>query len=302
MIKRTFIILFFFVCSGVISAQQDLRFSQYMFNLYQVNSAYAGSRNAISMAAIVRSQWTGIDGAPALQSFTAHAPIMGKNIGVGVKVINQSAGASDKTRILGTFAYNFRLGKGNLAFAISSGMINNRFNWGEAKFKDQIDQVQTSGVSNSYTVGFDFASYYYASTWYLGLQVENLNESEFETIQEGINKNYLNFNFVAGKAFVLNRNIVFKPSFLIRGTKDFYLGEVNLSLLFNETFWVGISYRTNTELSLILEYNLNKKLRIGYSYDYAFSSVQSRNSGSHEIFLGYDIKVKSKKMVSSRYF
>ena len=203
---------------------------------------------------------------------------------------------------MATFAYHFKLGPGRLSFGISAGLLNNRFNWGKAKFKDQIDQVQTSGVVNSYTPGFDFAGYYYASTWYAGFQFENLNESEYETLQKGTNKNYLNYNFITGKAFVINEAIVFKPSILLRGTKGNFIGEINLSLLFNETFWTGISYRTNSELSLILEYNLNQKFRIGYSYDYAFKSIQSRNSGSHEIFLGYDIRVKTKKMVSSRYF
>ena len=302
MIKRLIILFNLLVWSGILSAQQDVRFTQYMFSLYQVNSAYAGSRDAISMVGIFRTQWTGIVGAPSLQSFTIHAPILNKNIGVGLKAINQSAGASDQTKIMATFAYNFKLGSGRLAFGISAGLLNNRFNWGKATFKDQADQVQTSGTTNSYSPGFDFAGYYYAPTWYAGFQIENLNESEYETLQQGTNKNYLNYNFIAGKAFVLKHDIVFKPSILLRGTKSSFMGEINLSLLFNETFWVGITYRTNSELSLILEYNLNQKLRIGYSYDYAFKSIQSRNSGSHEIFLGYDIQVKTKKMVSSRYF
>ncbi len=283
-------------------AQQEMRFTQYMFNLYQVNSAYAGSRDAISLAAIVRSQWTGIDGSPTMQSITANAPILSKNIGLGFKAINQSAGASDQTKVMGTFAYHLRLGSGRLAFGVSAGLLNNRFNWGKAQFKDQIDQVQTSGVQNSYTAALDFASYFYMPTWYVGFQLENLNQSEYETIEGGNSKNRLNYTIIAGKAFAFSNAIVFKPSLLLRGTIGSFIGELNLSLLFNETFWVGITFRSTTELSFIFEYNLNQKLRIGYSFDYSINSIQSQYSGSHELFLGFDIQVKNKNKVSPRYF
>jgi len=302
MIKRLTIVFYLLVWTGLLTAQQEMRFTQYMFSLYQVNSAYAGSRNAISMVGIFRAQWTGIEGAPTLQSFTVNAPFEKKNIGVGIKVINQSSGASNQNKVMATFAYQFKVGTGRWAFGISAGLLNNRFNWGKAQFKDPVDQVQTSGTVNNYSASFDIASYYYASTWYAGFQFENLNQSKFETIQNGINKNYLNYNIIAGKAFVINYDLIFKPSIMLRGTKGGFIGDFNISLLFIETFWAGITYRTNSELSLIFEYNFNQKLRIGYSYDYAFKSIQSRNSGSHEIFLGYDIRVKTRKLVSSRYF
>ena len=302
MIKR--IVIYCFLIFGSITsyAQQEMRFTQYMFNLYQVNSAYAGSREAISLAAIVRTQWTGIEGSPTMQSITATAPVFSKNIGLGFKAINQSTGASDQTRVMATFAYHLRLGNGKLAFGGSAGLLNNRFNWGKAQFKDQIDQVQTSGVENSYSAALDFAIYFYMPTWYVGVQFENLNQAEYETVKGGNSINYLNYTIIAGKAFPLNNNIVFKPSFLLRGTKGSFIGELNLSLLFNEVFWVGITYRSVTELSLIFEYNLKQKLRIGYSFDYSINSIQSQYAGSHELFLGFDIQVKNKNMVSPRYF
>ena len=298
------IVIFYFLVFGSVTivAQQEMRFTQYMFNLYQVNSAYAGSREAISLAAIVRTQWTGIDGSPTMQSITATAPILSKNIGLGFKAINQSTGASDQTRVMATFVYHLRLGNGKLAFGGSAGLLNNRFNWGKAQFKDQIDQVQTSGIENSFSAALDFALYFYMPTWYVGIQFENLNQSEYETIKGGTSINYLNYTIIAGKAFPLNNNIVFKPSLLLRGTKGSFIGELNLSLLFNEVFWVGITYRSVTELSLIFEYNLKQKLRIGYSFDYSINSIQSRYAGSHELFLGFDIQVKNKNMVSPRYF
>lgn len=302
MTKRVIFISFLVFTTLYSMGQQETRFTQYMFNLYEVNSAYAGSRETFSLAAIVRSQWTGIDGAPQMQSISMNTPILTKNIGIGIKIRNESAGASSSTRFSGSFAYRFRLLRGKLAFGLSVGLLNNRFNWAKAEFKDPSDQVSNSGIENTYSPTFDFAGYYFNSSFYVGFQVDNLNQSQINVLVDGSSKNYSHFTAIIGKAFVINEKIVFKPSALFRSTQAAQQFELNLSFLFNETLWTGITFRSDTELSIILEYNLNQKLRFGYSYDFALNSIQSHNSGSHEFFIGYDIQVKNKNMASPRYF
>jgi type IX secretion system PorP/SprF family membrane protein len=302
MIKKGLNISFFLILTLSLGAQQESRFTQYMFNLYEVNSAYAGSRETFSMAGIVRSQWTGLEGAPKLQSLTMNTPILTKNIGVGLKFKNESSGASSQSKFSGSFAYRFRVLQGKLAFGLSVGLLNNRFNWAKAEFKDPSDQLRDSGTENSYTPTFDFAAYYSTSTFYIGFQLDNLNQSKIDVLLDGSYKNYSHFTAIVGKAFALSNKVVFKPSALFRSTQAAQQFEVNISFLFNETLWAGITFRSDTELSLILEYNLNQKLRFGYSYDYALNSVQNQFSGSHEFFLGYDIQVKNKNMASPRYF
>lgn len=56
-------------------AQQDAQYTQYMFNTMSVNPAYAGSRGQLSIAALYRSQWVGLDGAPKTQTLNLHSPI-----------------------------------------------------------------------------------------------------------------------------------------------------------------------------------------------------------------------------------
>jgi type IX secretion system PorP/SprF family membrane protein len=300
--KTSLTFLLFFFISLCVEAQQEMRFTEYMFNLYQVNAAYAGSRETLSLAGIVRSQWTGLEGAPQMQSLTMNTPILTKNIGIGVMFRNESAGASSQTQFMGSFAYRFRLAKGKLSFGLSAGLLNNRFNWSKAEFKDPSDQVQSSGVENTYTPTFDFAGYFYTNTFYLGFQIENLNQSQINILVDGESKNYIHSTFIIGKAFVLSKKVVFKPSALFRTTQAAQQLEVNASFLFNETLWAGITFRSDNELSLILEYNINQKLRFGYSFDYALDPVQSNSAGSHEFFVGYDIQVKNKNMASPRYF
>lgn len=45
-------------------SQQDPQFTNYMYNTTVINPAYAGTRDALSVLALYRSQWVGLEGAP----------------------------------------------------------------------------------------------------------------------------------------------------------------------------------------------------------------------------------------------
>ena len=47
------------------SAQQDAQYTQYMYNTVSVNPGYTGSRGHLSIAALYRAQWVGLEGAPS---------------------------------------------------------------------------------------------------------------------------------------------------------------------------------------------------------------------------------------------
>jgi type IX secretion system PorP/SprF family membrane protein len=59
-------------------AQQDAQFTQYMYNTINVNPAYAGSRGALSIFALHRTQWVGLDGAPVTNTVSVNTPLNGK--------------------------------------------------------------------------------------------------------------------------------------------------------------------------------------------------------------------------------
>ena len=44
--------------------QQDAQYTHYMFNTQAINPAYAGSREALTITGLHRSQWAGFEGAP----------------------------------------------------------------------------------------------------------------------------------------------------------------------------------------------------------------------------------------------
>ena len=83
--KKLVLVLLF--CSTAGFAQQDAQFTQYMHNTININPAYAGSRGAMSIFGLYRTQWVGLDGAPETSSFSVNTPV-GNNIGLGVSLIN----------------------------------------------------------------------------------------------------------------------------------------------------------------------------------------------------------------------
>ena len=53
-----------FLMSFVIFGQQDVQFTQYMYNTMSINPGYAGSRGHFTLTGLSRVQWVGLDGAP----------------------------------------------------------------------------------------------------------------------------------------------------------------------------------------------------------------------------------------------
>ena len=83
--------------SFTVQSQQDAQYTQYMYNTVSVNPAYAGSRGHISIAALHRSQWVGLDGAPTTQTLNLHSPIGYRGVGLGISIVNDKIGPTSET-------------------------------------------------------------------------------------------------------------------------------------------------------------------------------------------------------------
>ena len=100
--KRGFLpkglLILVFIWSGTsLFAQQDAQYTQYMYNTVSVNPGYAGSRGQISIAALHRSQWLGLEGAPTTQTFNIHSPIGYEGVGMGLSIVNDQIGPTSET-------------------------------------------------------------------------------------------------------------------------------------------------------------------------------------------------------------
>ena len=92
-------------------AQQDAMFTHYMFNTLWLNPAYAGTRDALTVTGINRSQWIGFEGAPVDQSITLHSPVNNGKMGLGLSIQNDKIGPTRNLFVGADYAYQIKLTK-----------------------------------------------------------------------------------------------------------------------------------------------------------------------------------------------
>lgn len=288
-------------------AQQGALYSQYMFNPFSINPAYAGSRTAFSGVLLGRQQWSGIDGAPFTGSFALHSPIGDSKMAAGFNYTHDELGPTSTDAVYATGAYHLKLSTGKLSFGLRGGIISSNYNYNLLNY-DQPDDFDNLGELNETAPSFDFGMYYYTNKFYLGLAANHIGSTT--PYSGGINNGGLLSNNIysqhlllsSGLAIELNNDMVFKPSIFVKYVQNTPVNfDVNASMLFKKVFWLGFSYRHGSALAIITEYNVTDWIRLGYSYDVVLNRLKRFSSGSHELFIGFDFLLKKDRDISPRY-
>lgn len=316
MIKRSIlatIILVILVLDSV-SAQQDAQYTQYMFNTLAVNPAYAGSRGQLSIAALYRSQWVGLDGAPKTQTINLHSPIRNSNLGYGVSIVNDQIGDGvvQETYIDGTVSYTLKLAQDRkLSFGVKVG--GNLLNLDFEKLRKIDDEVvETDNIDNRFSPNFGLGFYYHTNKFYLGVSAPNLVETDhFDNSNRDsdgvqfLSKDKVNLYAITGYVFDLNNTLKFKPAVLTKVVSGAPL-QVDLSanFMFNEKFTFGAAYRWDAAVSAMAGFQLSDQLMLGLAYDKETTELGGTqfNDGSFEVFMRFELVRAFEKLVSPRFF
>lgn len=304
--KKTILIIILFAWVFNSSAQQDPMFTHYMFNTIAINPAYAGSRDALTITGLHRSQWVSFDGAPTTQTLTAHSPILTKNIGLGLSVINDKIGVTNTSSFYLDFSYRIKINdKAKLAFGLKSGFNFRKVDVSSLNIYDQNDPILNVNIEKDFMPNFGFGLYYYTDKYYIGASTPRLLENDFKTGTEtGIAKEKRHYFLIGGAAFKLSESLLLRPSTFIKITEAAPI-EIDLSALLyiKDVFWVGMMYRTADALGALVGVTQGN-LSVGYSFDSSTENTTFKyNAGSHEIMIRYDFWLKSRKKIRSpRYF
>lgn len=302
--KIVFIIVLFTGLSGF--AQQDVLFSQYMFNKLTINPGYAGSREVFSTDLVYRYQWVGIEGAPKTLSLSIHSPLRDDHVAVGGYVYSDQIGPTIDQGALATYAYRINLPKGKLSFGLQAGIRYNDINWTMIKLEDP-DFVFQGDLKSKIIPDANVGIYYYSNYMFAGISSKQLLQNEYGMVTIDGKKTYSkllrHFYGMAGVAVPVSDMVIFRPSVLVKYVPNApWQMDLNASFLFNDLFWLGMTYRTNGDLVFLTEIKVSRKYRIGYSYDVNVKDRINYNSSSHEIRLGLDLDLLKNRMYSPRYF
>lgn len=291
-------------------AQQDPMYTHYMYNTLSVNPAYAGSRDALTLTALHRSQWVGFSGAPTTQTFTMHAPLKNHPVGLGLSVLNDKIGPTNNTAIYGDFAYIMRLTeKSKLALGLSAGVSIFQANLTSRDLDQPGDAVFQTNVSNHVTPNFGFGIYYSRERFYAGVSAPFLLQNSYALANTNgdalVAKEQRHYFFIMGTMIPLSDNLAFKPTTLVKVTAGAPVqADLTASFIFGKKFLLGAMYRTGDSFGALVGFDITEQFHIGYSFDWSTGLKTGKyNGGSHEILLRYDFLLFGKKQIHSpRYF
>ncbi len=297
---NNYLIAIFFTVGATVTAQQLPQFTQYMYNTISVNPAYAGSRGTLNVTALHRNQWAGLDGNPKTSTLSIHAPLRNDRIGLGLSYINDNLGFEQTNYVYGDFSYTVPVtAAAKLSFGLKAGFTNYVLETPDAN-----DMFFNSSFNN-WSPNFGAGVYISTNKWYAGISSPrilntDLNEGEFEALERN------SYYAIGGLVFDLSENTKFKPTMIAKftnGAPATY--DLTANFLFSEKFWIGASYRFNdaSNFGALIDYQVNKDFRIGYAYDIPTGDIRPYSTGTHEVILIYELRLKSKgPVISPRYF
>ena len=296
------IVMMFTAIAGY--AQQDAQYTQYMYNTINVNPAYAGSRGALSFFALHRTQWVGLDGAPINNTLSVNTPFNNSKLGLGVSIVNDEIGPSTTNSISTDISYTIPVSESyKLSFGIKG--TANLFSIDVSKLNpaDQADP-QFQNIDNDFSPNIGAGLYLHSEKAYLGFSVPNFIETNtYNDNEVAIYKEKINYYLIGGYVFDLSPSIKFKPTFMTKLVEGSPLQvDVSANFMFNEKFTVGLAYRWSAAVSAMVGFQVSDGFYVGYAYDFETTELDNYNSGSHEIFLRYEIFKKNNKITTPRFF
>lgn len=285
-------------------AQQDAQYTQYMYNTINVNPAYAGSRGALSFFALHRTQWVGLDGAPVTNTISVNTPFNNTNLGAGFSIINDEIGPSTSNSVSADISYTIPVSE---SFKLSFGLKGtaNLFNIDINKLNpgDQTDP-QFQNFKNEFSPNIGAGLYLHSDKAYVGFSIPNFLEvDKYNDNDVAIYKEKINYYLIGGYIFDLSPTTKFKPAFMTKLVEGSPLQvDVSANFMFIDKLTVGLAYRWSASMSAMAGFQVSDAFYIGYSYDFETTALDNYNSGSHEIFLRYELFQKNSKMVTPRFF
>lgn len=298
--KKTILFVSFLFFIIKVSAQQDSQYTQYMYNMNVINPAYAtGMQSMLDIGTLYRTQWVGAVGAPKTLNVFAHMPV-NKKIEMGFSLISDDIGdgAKKENNFYVDFAYVLQLNDSHrLSLGLKAGATSLQTNFNGFKFESSSPDFAFENV-NILKPNIGIGAYYFTDIYYVGLSAPNLLNSKHIEERSGIS-NYGSENvhvfFTGGYVFALSDSFKLKPAFMSKFVKGAPIAlDISANVLYNDKFELGAAYRVGDAISALMNVKVTPSVRVGYAYDYTISNLGQFNSGTHEIFVLFNLDLLGK--------
>jgi type IX secretion system PorP/SprF family membrane protein len=306
----------FLLWASFSQAQQLSLFTQYRENATLINPAamesdFLSFGQNMTVGANYRSQWTGISGAPTTQTLrfsylnsdTRGAAFMG-----GGYLLNDQTGPTGFTGlyarigavISGDPAYS------GLALALSGGLVQYRIDADAIRLRDPNDILGTQSQSQLFPdVGVGV--YYYQvldnrseDMFYAGISVPQVIGLDL-TFQDDNGEFFVqrvqHFYGMLGLYKFFRDDSFLQPSLWVKYVNGAPLNaDFNLRYQTATAIWMGTGVSTAGNFHFEAGFNLGENvglynnIKIGYGYDYSFSSFGPSAGNTHELQVAYSFE------------
>lgn len=286
-------------------AQQDPNRTLYRYNMNLINPAYAGSNGTSSdspqnlaydtkseLGINLRSQWVGVQGAPETQS-AFFSTGLGKNIGIGVSVINDRTFIEQQTAIMVDLSYRIKVSNGtDLFFGIKAGANSYNANTEGLTTFGLAQDPSLLNIKGGFKPGIGAGALFKGEKFFLAFSVPNITTTERLEQNDGeikLGNSRTHMYLAGGYDIALGSNLTFKPSAMARYVDAAPLSlDLTAALRYNQKIEIGASYRLNEGIAGLLLFNAADWLDLGYAYESPFDSpIASASKGTHEVFIKF---------------
>jgi type IX secretion system PorP/SprF family membrane protein len=181
--------------------------------------------------------------------------------------------------------------------------------FGKLKYQPGDPIIQEDNIDNKFSPNIGVGFYLHSDNSYIGLSAPNLIETEHfdksatSSSASQIATEKINYYLIAGYVFDLSPSVKFKPSLQSKYVQGAPLQvDVSTNFMLNDKFVAGLSYRWSAAVSATVGFQISDSFFVGYAYDFDTTDLGKYNSGSHEIFLRYELFNKFDKIISPRFF
>lgn len=308
--KKTTFLLFFAMLN--LFAQQDAYFVTYNYNLNSINPAFSmGNRGSLRAGFTHRKQWLGFENAPNTSDFFVHYAMSDVNEGaITIQndnvngLINETTIALDYSHNLFVNAYSYF----SLGIKASINLFNadlNKISLGSGDFA-----TDPSYLENPKKVfpNFGVGAFWYDEdfNYYVGISIPNLFSKQYYNVSDYSYKYQLeqpHMYLTAGTLFEIMDDVLTRPSFLIRYSNgNPLIIDINNMVKFNDKFEVGLSYSLGNSVAVLAAIKFKENWKLGYNYSMPTTKLFGAQTGSHEIYLMYDVNFSGTRYRSTRSF
>jgi type IX secretion system PorP/SprF family membrane protein len=292
-------------------AQQLPLFSQYLFNGFLINPAYAGLDGYSAVNLTAREQWVGIPNSPKTYIVSYQTRLLGRSfiskgasarkkmmsryttgrVGIGGLIFNDKNGLINRTGAQATYAYHIKLEKGEyISMAVSGSIYQFSIDRAKIQLETSSDKLVDNTMLNMIIPDMGVGAVYSSNTFYAGLSVDQLLQSYLKLGGNKVDQQYRlyrQYYITSGYHYEIDKATALEPSCLVKViSPSNYQVDLTAKVIFSYDYWAGISFRTGS--AIIIQGGVAvDRFHFGYAADFSLNHMGNHGYGTHEIMVAY---------------